>query len=89
MSESRPIRPTDVKAGQTFDLGGIVIEIVEVIPTQDILGKKQYIIGYRIREKDFVSPVGHWFVSEDDDIKRWIKETVEFYIRVRDMLRRG
>ena len=81
-----PVFARDVRTGQSFSHKNITIEIVEVIKTRDILNRTQYIIAYRIRDGNFVSPVAHWFLSETDDVKKWIKETIDFYLKVKNSI---
>jgi hypothetical protein len=76
-----------VRAGETYEFDGIIVEIVEVNPYYTFSKVRNLMISYRIKEGSFVSPVAHLWMSEVDDIRARLKEVVEYYIQVKKTLR--
>jgi len=71
-----------VRTGETYKEGKIVFKIVEVIPTVNVDGSKELLIGYRIIDGGYVSPIAHFWMKENEDIRDKIREIVEFYKEV-------
>ncbi len=78
-----------VRAGELFDVGDIKIEIVEVIPYKDIRGRDHYLIGYRIIDGKFISPVGHFWFEQGEDIRKHLRNIAKTYKEVKSTLMRG
>jgi len=76
-----------VRAGETYEFDGIIVEILEVTPYYTFSKVRNLMISYRIREGSFVSPVAHLWMSEVDDIRIRLKEVVDYYNSVKKSLR--
>jgi len=66
----------------------IKVQIVEVIPYRTPTRRRALLIGYRIIDENFESPTAHFWMYEGEDIRGKIREVVDFYLKVRDMVRR-
>jgi len=88
MAEERPLPPRMVRPGSRYVEGPVTVEIVEVIRTKDFIGRPLFIISYRLREGSYVSPVAHWFVYPHEDLRKLIRETVDFYLSVKKSILR-
>jgi len=76
-----------VKIGDKFFEQGITVEIVEVIEYTRFSGRKMLLIGYRIKDGDYRSPVAHFWMDAFEDITEKIKEIVDYYLNIRKVLR--
>jgi hypothetical protein len=76
-----------VRAGETFTHEKIAVEIVEVMPYFDIIGRKHFQISYRIKDGNYVSPVAHFWMDKNEDIRNYIRQVVEQYLSIVKPLR--
>jgi len=60
----------------------ITVQVVEVIPYRDVGGKTNLLVGYKIIDKDFVSPVAHIWGSETDNWNLKLKQAGEHYLDI-------
>jgi len=77
-----------VRAGEEHEVEGIRIQIVEVLPYRTFRGRRMLMIGYRIIDGDFISPVAHLWIGEGEDIRPKLKELARHYLSLRGTLRR-
>jgi len=77
-----------VMVGEKHKHGAITIEIVEVIPYKNYAGKKEMMVGYKIKDGDYVSPVAHFWMGEGQDVSKKIREIVEYYKTIKSSLSR-
>jgi len=75
-----------VRAGETYDVKGVRIRIMEVIPYRTYIGRRELMIGYRIEERGFRSPLAHIWMREGDDIRPHLEEVVTLYKEIRESL---
>ena len=68
-----------VRAGEILEEGGVKVRIVEVAPYYNYRKRKHYLIGYRIIDGNYTSPVAHFWMAEGEDIRKKIQEVVNFY----------
>ena len=76
-----------VRVGETYTHEKITVEIVEVLPYFDIVGRKHFQIAYRIKDGNYVSPVAHFWMDKNEDIRDYIKQVVEQYLSIVKPLR--
>ena len=77
-----------VRAGETYKIDDVKVHIVEVLSYKKMSGRKELMIGYKIEDGDFVSPVAHFWMDEYDDIRRHLRRVVNYYKEVKNVLRR-
>ena len=75
------------RPGERYTHDGIVVEIVEVVEYKTFGGRRCYLIGYKIRDGNYESPVAHFWCDVNANIAEEIKKVVEFYKQVRDVIR--
>lgn len=78
-----------VKVGDTFTIKGVTLEIREVLPYTTFSGIKQFMIGYVLKDRGYISPVAHFWFNVNDDIRPIVEQVVDYYIQVRDSILRG
>jgi hypothetical protein len=76
-----------VRAGETFTHEKITVEIVEVLPYFDIMGRKHFQIAYRIKDGNIVTPVAHFWIDRNEDIREKVRQVVEQYLSIVKPLR--
>jgi hypothetical protein len=76
-----------VRAGETYTHEKITVEIVEVIPYFDIMGRKHFQIAYRIKDGNYVSPVAHLWMDRSTDIREMVRQVVQQYLDIVKPLR--
>jgi len=79
--------PRRLKPGDKFYKDTVTFEIVEVNTVRGYRQPPVYIVAYRIRDKDYVSPVAHLFITEGDDARAWIQRVIDHYIQNRNYIR--
>lgn len=75
------------RAPQSFDVRGITVEIVEVMEHRTITGMKEFLVAYRIRDGQFISPVAHFVCKSDNELRHKINEVADHYFNLKPMLR--
>jgi len=68
-----------VRVGETYEEQGIKIKIVEVAPYRTYRKKRNLLIGYKIIDGQYQSPVAHFWMAEGEDIRKKIEEIVNYY----------
>lgn len=68
-----------VREGEIHKIDNVIFKIVEVIPIRDLTGNEEYLIGYRIIDSGFVSPIAHFWIRKNEDIREKIRQIVEYY----------
>jgi len=82
-----------VKVGMRFTIKGVTVEIVETIPYELPSGAKALLVGYRLHDLDYHSPVAHiWFRPEEltnEKVREKFEALVDFYksLKVRGVVR--
>jgi len=66
----------------------VTIRILEVIPYRDGRGKQKYLVCYQIVDGGWESPRAHFWYSNEEEFKEKLKEIVEYYFKIRDIVRR-
>ena len=77
-----------VRAGEEHEVEGIRVRIEEVMPYRTFRGRRMLMIAYRIIDGDFTSPVAHFWIPEEADIRPKIEEIVRNYLAIRGRFRR-
>ena len=93
---SEPLLPRQLRAGQKHYVKGITIEIMEVNEIKAYAGSSDrvtvYMVSYRLRDGDFISPVAHLFIPAVEDARKYFLRVVDEYLRnrewIKQMLRR-
>lgn len=80
---------TRIKIGDTHTHKGVTLEVVEVTKLTTFSGITQLMIAYKIRDRDYVSPVAHVFVNEGQDVRTAFEQVIDYYLNVKRMLLRG
>jgi len=75
------------KGDNAYIFRNIVVEIVEVMQFRSPAGRLKNMIAYRIRDRNFVSPVAHFWMDQAEDVKKYIKQVVEQYLAVKGMIK--
>ena len=68
-----------VRVGEVFEEGGIKLRVVEVAPYYTYRKRKCYLIGYRIIDGNYQSPVAHFWMREGEDIRKHVRDVINFY----------
>ncbi len=68
-----------VRAGEVYNVDGIKVRIVEVAPYYTYRKQRCFLIGYRIVDGNYTSPIAHFWMRETEDIRKKIREVVDFY----------
>jgi len=77
-----------VVVGEEHKLEGITIKIVEVIPYRSFSGRKEYLIGYTIKDRDFTTPTAHLWMSESENIVEKLRNVAKYYLQVKSLFKR-
>ncbi|RLG33798.1 hypothetical protein DRN97_04215 [Methanosarcinales archaeon] len=72
-----------VRAGETYELENIKVRIVEVISYMGYKRRRHLLIGYRIIDGSYQSPIAHFWMRETEDIRRKIEEIVKYYLDIK------
>ena len=64
----------------------IILEILEVNKVGAKLAMTAYLVGCRIIDGNFVSPVFHIFVRNTEELKRKVMAEVQFYLRTKHLI---
>lgn len=71
-----------VRAGERYEHKKVIVEIVEVLPYFDPIGRRMLSIAYRIIDGKRVSPVAHWWQSASEDPRKYVEQIVENYLTI-------
>ncbi len=81
-----------LRDGQRFNIKGVTVEIIEVMPYRRPRGKA-YLVAYRIIDYDMVTPVAHFWIedteTDEEKIREKLTEVVNHYKAVKSQLKRG
>lgn len=72
-----------VRQGETYEHEGIKVRIMEVAPVTVYKGKRTYLIGYKIIDGNYTSPLAHFHMAEYEDIRKWIERIVNYYLDIK------
>lgn len=72
-----------VRVGETFEEKGVKLRIVEVAPYYTYRKYKCYLIGYRIIDGKYTSPVAHFWMRDGEDIRKKVREVIDFYLDIK------
>jgi len=72
-----------VRAGETYEHEGIKVKIMEVKPYYTYRKRRNLLIGYKIIDGNYTSPTAHFWMAENEDIRRKIEEVVNFYLDIK------
>ena len=76
-----------VRANETYEVEGITVRIMEVIPYTTFSGRKELLISYRIEDGRFTSPIAHFWMREGEDPRPYIERIVSQYKAVKNIFR--
>jgi len=82
------VRPGETHTVET-EVGEIKVQIVEVLPYRTPTRRRALLIGYRIVDGKFESPVAHFWMYEGENIRKKIEDVVNYYLQVRNIVRRS
>ena len=89
---AEPLFPRHLKAGQRHVIRGITIEVMEVNEIRAYTGAGQkstvYMVSYRLRDGDFITPVAHLFIPATDDARKYFLQVINQYLSNREFIRR-
>jgi len=67
----------------------ITLQILEVRPFSDPFNRKQFMVGYRITDGKYTSPIAHFWIKDLRKLGKSIKEIVRHYkITLRSITKR-
>jgi len=75
-----------VRKGEIHEHQGIKVKLVEVIPYYTFKGRRHFLIAYRIIDGKYTSPVAHFWMAENEDIREKIEAVVKHYLEIRKTL---
>ncbi len=78
-----------VREGETYEHEGIKVVIMEVIPYKRFSGKKELLVAYKLIDGEYESPVAHFWMGEHEDIRKIIRDIVNYYLKIKPVLRRS
>jgi len=87
MSEDMPLTVDKVSAGMKFYKDTVTLEIIEVNVVKGYRSDDTYIIAYRLRDGNFVSPVAHIFVKRGEDVRKHIELVIDNYLNNRNYIK--
>ena len=80
------------RTGERIEHKGVIFEVVEVlpykIPTPSGTFHEYYLIGYRIIDGNFRSPVAHFYMRRDEDFMEKVQKIIDEYLRNKEVIQR-
>jgi len=70
-----------VEPGSTYNVEGILFQIIETHRYYDVAKRSHLLVSYRIKDGSYVSPIAHFNISLGADPKDLIKKIVIQYLR--------
>jgi len=77
-----------VHAGERHEHRGVTLQIVEVNEYKTFSGQREFMIAYRIIDRDWESPIAHFFLPPRVDPRPKVEKIIEEYLRIRQSIRR-
>jgi len=91
MSEDKKedfLPPDKVYVGMKVYRGSVTFEVVEHNIIRGYKNKRTHMIAYVIRDGKFTSPVARIFCNDGEDVRKYINEVIDFYLRNKEFIQR-